>query len=107
MSAIKTHLYPLGVTVPFTGPSVAGGYFIWAALPGSLRASDLVPVALQDHRVRVAAGTLFRVQGDQAEDKNEFGSFIRLCFAWEPEEKLAEGVRRLASAIRQMIGQRT
>ncbi|KAL4774484.1 pyridoxal phosphate-dependent transferase [Aspergillus nidulans var. acristatus] len=107
MSAIKTHLYPLGVTVPFTGPSVAGGYFIWAALPGSLRASDLVPVALQDHGVRVAAGDLFRVQGDQAEDKNEFWSFIRLCFAWEPEEKLAEGVRRLACAIRQMIGQRT
>ncbi|KAL4987355.1 pyridoxal phosphate-dependent transferase [Aspergillus falconensis] len=103
MSAIQTHLYPLGVTLPFTGPSVAGGYFIWAALPGPLRASDLAPVALQDHGVRVAAGDLFRVQGDPTAGKNEFGSFVRLCFAWEPEERLAEGVQRLACAIRQMI----
>ncbi|KAL4973397.1 pyridoxal phosphate-dependent transferase [Aspergillus desertorum] len=107
MSAIQTLLYPLGVTLPFTGPSLVGGYFIWAALPGPLRASDLAPVALQEHGVRVAAGDLFRVQGDRAEGKNEFGSFVRLCFACESEEKLAEGVRRLACAIRQMIEQRT
>ncbi|KAL2838027.1 pyridoxal phosphate-dependent transferase [Aspergillus pseudoustus] len=102
MSAIEEHLLPLGVTLPFTGPSVAGGYFIWVALPGSLRASDLAPVALQEHYVKVAAGELFQVQRDPAVSNNEFGSYVRLCFAWEQEENLLEGVRRLGGAIRQM-----
>ncbi|KAI9370090.1 pyridoxal phosphate-dependent transferase [Aspergillus egyptiacus] len=103
MSAIKSYLLPLGVTLPFAGGPTAGGYFIWAALPGPLRASDVAPVALQEHRVRVAAGDLFRVQRDPEASKNEFGSYVRLCFAWEPEEKLAEGVRRFGCAIQQMI----
>ncbi|KAL2799694.1 pyridoxal phosphate-dependent transferase [Aspergillus keveii] len=102
MSAINEHLLPLGATLPFSGPSVAGGYFIWVALPGSLRASDLAPVALQEHRVKIAAGELFKVQRDPAVTRNEFGSYVRLCFAWEQEENLSEGVRRLGSAIRQM-----
>ncbi|KAL4917884.1 pyridoxal phosphate-dependent transferase [Aspergillus aurantiobrunneus] len=105
MSAIQTHLLPLDVTLPFTGPPDAGGYFIWAALPGSLRASTLAPVALQEHGVKIAEGDLFRVQRDPAASKNEFGSYVRLCFAWEQEEQLAEGVRRLGCAIRQMIEQ--
>jgi DNA-binding transcriptional MocR family regulator len=102
MSAINEHLLPLGATLPFSGPSVAGGYFIWVALPGSLRANDLAPVALQEHRVKIAAGELFQVQRDLGVTKNEFGSYVRLCFAWEQEENLAEGVRRLGYAIRQM-----
>ncbi|KAL4934325.1 pyridoxal phosphate-dependent transferase [Aspergillus undulatus] len=112
MSAIQTHLVPLGVTLPFTrssGPdtssvaALAGGYFIWAALPSPLRASDLAPVAQSEHLVKVAEGNLFRVQRDPATSKNEFGSYVRLCFAWEQEENLEEGVRRLGCAIRQMI----
>ncbi|KAL2823402.1 pyridoxal phosphate-dependent transferase [Aspergillus cavernicola] len=103
MSAIQDHLLPLGVTLPFAMTPATGGYFIWVALPGSLRASDVAPVALQAHRVKVAAGDLFRVEGDRAVSRNEFGSYVRLCFAWEQEDKLAEGVRRLGCAIRQMI----
>ncbi|KAL2820681.1 pyridoxal phosphate-dependent transferase [Aspergillus granulosus] len=105
MSAIEEHLLPLGATLPFAGPSVAGGYFIWVALPESLRASDLVPVALQEHHVKVAAGDLFQVQRDPARGRNQFGSFVRLCVAWEQEQHLAEGVRRLGRAIRQMTAQ--
>ncbi|KAL4787442.1 pyridoxal phosphate-dependent transferase [Aspergillus varians] len=103
MSAIQTHLLPLGVTIPFAGTPVVGGYFIWAALPEPLRASDLAPVALQEHGVKIAAGDLFQVQRDPVASKNEFGAYLRLCFAWEQEENLAEGVRRLGCAIRQMI----
>lgn len=104
MSAIRTHLLPLGVTLPFAAGSAesAGGYFIWVALPGSLRASEVAPVALQEHRVKVAEGDLFRVQRDSAVSENEFGSFVRLCFAWEQEEKLAEGVRRFGCAVQQV-----
>ncbi|KAL2863745.1 aminotransferase-like domain-containing protein [Aspergillus lucknowensis] len=102
MSAIQDHLLPLGVTLPFAGAPVAGGYFIWIALPGSLRASDLAQAALQQYRVKVAEGDIFRVQRDPAVRNNDFGSYVRLCFAWEREEDLAEGVRRLGCAIQQV-----
>ncbi|KAL4954265.1 pyridoxal phosphate-dependent transferase [Aspergillus filifer] len=118
LSAIRAHLFPLGVTLPFAEPSdpntskdqdpgayaVAGGYFVWAALPSPLKASDLAPVAQRDHLVKFADGDLFRVQRDPAAEKNDFGSFVRLCFAWEEEGKLEEGVRRLGRAIRQVMG---
>ncbi|KAF9890405.1 hypothetical protein FE257_006073 [Aspergillus nanangensis] len=97
MSAIREHLVPLGVTLPFSSSEIAGGYFVWAQLPAPLRASDL---DLLDQQVNVARGDLFRVQGDADTRTNTFDGYVRLCFAWESEENLTEGVRRLAEVVR-------
>ncbi|KKK18048.1 hypothetical protein ARAM_000742 [Aspergillus rambellii] len=102
MLAIHEHLLPLGVTIPFPASSVTGGYFIWLELPRSVRASDLAPAAGQNHGVRVAPGDLFGVQGDPTINPNEWNRFLRVCFAWESEEKLGEGIRRLGEAIRDL-----
>lgn len=102
MGAIREHLVPLGVTLP-PRPEVAGGYFIWVQLPDPLRANELAPVALQQQKVRVATGNLFQVQGDPSGGPDDFNRGVRLCFAWEHEDRLEEGVRRLASAVRRAL----
>lgn len=103
MSAVREHLLPLGVTLPSTSTEAVGGYFVWIQLPPPLRADELATIARQEHKVHVIAGNFFRVQGDPNTSKNDFDRGIRLCFAWEDEEKLAEGVRRLACAIRSAL----
>ncbi|GAB1200236.1 hypothetical protein APSETT444_009606 [Aspergillus pseudonomiae] len=103
MSAVREHLLPLGVTLPSTSPEVVGGYFVWIQLPPPLQSDDIATVALQEYKVNVIAGNRFRVQGDPDTTRNSFDRGIRLCFAWDHEEKLAEGVRRLACAIRSAL----
>ncbi|KAA8651645.1 uncharacterized protein ATNIH1004_000536 [Aspergillus tanneri] len=98
MGAIREYLLPLGVTLP-SASEVAGGYFIWVQLPAPLRAIELAAVALKEKKVRVATGNLFQVQGDPSAGPDDFDRGVRLCFAWEHEDKLVEGVRRFACAI--------
>ncbi|PYH83678.1 putative aminotransferase [Aspergillus uvarum CBS 121591] len=102
MFAISEHLVPLGVT-PLAPRGTAGGYFIWLQLPTPLRATELALLALREHDVEVAAGNMFRVQGDPVTDKNDFDNGMRLCIAWEDEDQLEEGVRRLGCAILQVL----
>ncbi|OJJ45636.1 hypothetical protein ASPZODRAFT_133493 [Penicilliopsis zonata CBS 506.65] len=108
MAAVKAHLLPLGVTLPSfadeqSTQAVAGGYFIWIKLPSPLRADELAAQALEKEEVRVAAGTLFRVGGDEKQEKvdaqNDFADCLRICFAWEEEQKIDEGIRRLGRLI--------
>lgn len=105
MGAIEKHLLPIGVTVPAQN-EVAGGYFIWAQLPEPLSAKTLAPVALRDRGVKVATGDIFQVQGDPSACPERLDRYVRLCFAWEDEEKLAEGVRRFSCAVRIALGQK-
>lgn len=102
MSAIQEHLLPLGVTLPSASElAVAGGYFIWLELPPPLRASDIAQLALQE-KVKVASGEIFQVQGDPA--RGRFERNLRICFAWEDERKLVEGIRKLGTVIRNYQG---
>ncbi|KAL5334906.1 pyridoxal phosphate-dependent transferase [Aspergillus crustosus] len=113
LAAIKEYLLPLKVTLPFTpltsrhgapgADTVSGGYFIWLALPQPLNASTLANHALTNHGVKIAEGDIFAVKGDTDMDRNDFSSFVRVCFAWEEEGRLVEGVRRLAGAVREML----
>lgn len=102
ISAIRAELVPLGAVL-LPSPVVVGGYFIWVKLPSPLSASDLAPFALQNHGVKIAPGGLFQVQGDLSFDNSTIDSCIRLCFAWEELENLAQGVSRLAEAMRALI----
>ncbi len=100
MEAIEQHLLPLGVTMAQVDREVVGGYFIWLTLPEPLDAGVVAAQAKKAENVVVAPGTLFGVAGNsKAED---FRREIRLCFSWEDEEKLGEGVERLARAVRRM-----
>lgn len=103
MNAIQEHLIPLGFRIPSLSLPIAGGYFIWIDLPDSLQASTLTEKALVDESLIIGSGTLFQVQGDPAEDRDDFEGSIRISFAWEEVDLLEEGVRRLADVARRML----
>jgi len=78
-----------------TWPSPRGGFFLWATLPAKLDANALIPRAVEQGVVYVA-GDAFFVNG-------EGHNFIRLSFSAPTPERIREGVRRLAAAIREEV----
>ncbi|KAK5454267.1 Valine--pyruvate aminotransferase [Exophiala xenobiotica] len=102
MDAIDTHLAPLGVRTHQAEDGVAGGYFVWLNLPANLAcdADHLCRRALEEEAVSVISGSKFTVDGDETVGKEAFNHNIRLCFAWEDEDLLQEGVARLARVVK-------
>ena len=114
--AIQNTLLPLGCTVPYLDPAhesalhaprtpdngsrIFGGYFVWVKLPKGVGATALTEAAKDDFDVLVASGKISEVLGD--EEAAGFDGHIRLCFSWEEEERMAEGVARLGRAIGKM-----
>lgn len=99
--AIEKHLIPLGVTMPEANQQeVAGGYFIWVSLPPSLNADQVTSRAKKEENLIVAPGTLFGVHGDAMGQGLE--SKLRLCYAYEDKNLLAEGIERLGNLIDRM-----
>ncbi|KAI0159698.1 pyridoxal phosphate-dependent transferase [Xylariaceae sp. FL1272] len=100
--AIQTHLQPLGVNHCGSGlidGKVYGGYFIWIKLPNGLSADAVTRVALAE-RLYVGSGTMFQVPDDR--QSTGIDNFLRLTFAYIPEEDLIEGIERLARVIRRV-----
>ena len=97
MATIDKHLIPLGVTLPQASRDVVGGYFIWLSLPAPLQAEEVAFFAKRDESLVIAPGPIFAVTGD--ENPVDLVSNVRICFAWEEEGKLAEGIRRLGQVI--------
>ncbi len=100
ISAIKDHLLPLGVTLPQASRDVVGGYFIWLSLPAPVQAEAVVVRAQQEENLIIAPGRIFAVYGD--ETAVDLERKVRVCFSWEQEAMLAEGIRRLAQVIGRM-----
>ena len=102
MRAISVHLLPLGFSLPQSSRSVIGGYFTWLTLPEKLKtaAQVLATRCREGENVIVAAGKIFEVPGDEAV---KFEGNIRLCWSWEEEERLEEGVRRIGVVARRML----
>jgi DNA-binding transcriptional MocR family regulator len=101
MSAIEEYLVPLDISVSkvsLSGKDVFGGYFIWFELPEGMSAARVATRAKEDQNLIVAHGNLFEVYGD--EDAVKFHRWIRVCFSWEDEEILEEGIRRLAEVVK-------
>lgn len=102
-------LAPLGVAVCKGGEvkeeggwgEVFGGYFVWLRLPGELGAEAVAERARREEELVVAPGRLFEVAGDEAAAR--FPGHVRLCFSWEEEENIVEGVERLGRVIRRML----
>ena len=97
VSAVEKHLTPLGVTLPQNPRQVMGGYFAWLELPGPLHAPEIAVAAQQDKDLLIAPGSASAVWGDEA--AVDLSRNIRLCFSWEDEENLIEGIERLARVI--------
>jgi DNA-binding transcriptional MocR family regulator len=100
MAAVKEYLLPLGLTMPQPDKNVAGGYFLWLTLPGSLNSTRIAGRAAREENLTVIAGPQFKVDGDEENEKARFEQALRLCYAWEDETLLEEGVIRLARVIR-------
>ena len=100
ISAIEEHLLPLGVTLPQRHRDVVGGYFIWLSLPAPLQAEEVAVYARREENLIIAPGPIFAVNGD--EEAVDLNGNVRVCFSWEEEAKLAEGIQRLARVISTM-----
>ncbi|RLL98076.1 hypothetical protein CFD26_105636 [Aspergillus turcosus] len=103
ISAIKERLCPLGVEIHAHGSDTlhAGGFFIWIKLPHPLTACNVTERALREENLIIGNGDLFVVPGDQPALYQD--QCLRLCFAWEDEGDLTEGVRRLEKVLVRMI----
>ena len=99
LSAIESHLLPLGFTLPQPDRDVLGGYFAWLRMPDVLEcdARSLAGRCLA-RGVIIAAGELFEVPGTGGQG-GRFGRHVRLCWAWEHGGLLAEGVRKIADVV--------
>lgn len=75
-----------------TWPAPKGGFFLWATLPEGLRCDRVLEVAVKQ-RVTFVVGTAFYVDGTG--DRQ-----MRLSFSAPTHERLREGVRRFAAAVR-------
>jgi DNA-binding transcriptional MocR family regulator len=82
---------------------VAGGYFLWVGLPKNISAKALAKRAKEEDNLIVAEGGLFEVPGDNVEKGTRFDDCIRLCFTFEEEERLGEGVERLGRTLGRML----
>ena len=104
MDAIEGHLVPLGVSVSkvsLEGKDVFGGYFIWFELPEGMSAERVAVWAKEKENLIVAQGDMFEVYGD--EEAVKFERWVRVCFAWEEEESLVEGIERLGWVVRDVL----
>jgi DNA-binding transcriptional MocR family regulator len=104
VEAVRQFLSSFGAKVRVEGEAgtdIYGGYFLWLELPSNGPDAKLVADrAKVEENLIVAPGTIFEVFGD--EDAARFPRNIRICFSWEEEEDVVEGVRRLGRVLQRM-----
>jgi len=97
LGAIRNVLVPLGIQVGGALDEVTGGYFISIKLPAHIDSKLLCDRAEREHGLLLACGKLFAVHGD--ENVASGNDFVRLCFAYEDECRLVDGIKRMAVLI--------
>jgi 2-aminoadipate transaminase len=78
-----------------TWPAPRGGFFLWAALPESIDTDALLTRALH-HQVVYVAGSAFYVDARRSH-------CVRLSFSAPTHERIEEGIRRFAVAVREEL----
>ena len=101
MNAVQEHLVPLGFRLPQSDRDVVGGYFTWLLLPEGLKAEQLGQRCMKENVV-IATGKIFEVPGDE---KVKFEKHVRLCWAWEDEWKLEEGMKRIGEVAKRVLAE--
>jgi 2-aminoadipate transaminase len=74
-----------------TWPAPKGGFFLWVTLPAGQHDTELLPRAIA-HGVVFVTGSAFFVDGSGHDT-------IRLSFSAPPDDRITEGVTRLAAAL--------
>ncbi len=83
---------------PETATATFGGYFLWCRLRrADMSATEVAARARKMENLIVPPGPSFAVKGDEATAL--FDDHFRLSFAWEDEDRLVEGVQRLARVL--------
>lgn len=105
MGAIERYILPVAAGITIQKSSLAkadiyGGYFVWFSLPEGFEAKTVAERALKEENLVVAHGNMFEVRGDEGSAK--FDREVRLCFSWEEEKDLEEGVRRLGDVLKRI-----
>lgn len=109
MRAVHEHLDRFGIEVMDSnvtegGDEVYGGYFVWITFPEGPASQDIAKRAMDDENLIVSPGELFEVKGD--EKSVRFSKSIRLCFSWEEEDDIVEGVSRLGRVVESLWAER-
>lgn len=104
--AIKEYLYPLGVRIISDGDNkVAGGFFLYISFASCMSpGSKIAQVALEEFNLKIAPGAIFSVPDDLSSKErgdDSYGNVARLCWAWNEEAALVDGIKRLGEAINQ------
>ncbi|KAJ5887947.1 aminotransferase [Penicillium taxi] len=110
MGAIEKYLVPLGVTVgsgtDYDSRGMAGGFFTYISFEKCGINTDIIaPIALHAYNLQIAPGHIFAVPDDPSSKERtikSYGKGARLCWAWHEEEKLVEGILRLATVIKSL-----
>ncbi|KAK3391108.1 aminotransferase [Podospora didyma] len=85
------------------GKGMFGGYFLWLTLPeGGPDAATVAEWAKQEENLIVAEGAVFEVIGQEGGEAIRFPRNIRICYSWEEEEDVVEGVKRLERVLRRV-----
>lgn len=90
IEAIEREFPPV---VQFTRPQ--GGLFLWVVLPEQLNARDLLARCLERQVAFVPGGSFFPNGGRE--------NTLRLNFSNMPEDRIAEGIRRMGLALREFL----
>lgn len=98
LHAVKTFLVTLGVEVGGARSRVDGGYFISVRLPAGIDSDAMCHRAERELGLLLASGTLFAVHGDEGRVSGR--DFVRLCFAYEEESRLVEGIQRITMLLK-------
>lgn len=85
---------PAGVR--FSRP--AGGLFLWVELPDEINSRELLSRCLEHNVAFVPGGSFFPARNRE--------NTLRLNFSNMPEERIVEGVRRMAVAVREMMAEK-
>ncbi|QUH23877.1 PLP-dependent aminotransferase family protein [Methanobacterium alkalithermotolerans] len=91
MLSLMDEYFPEGVT--YTRPE--GGMFLWVTLPSGISSRELFDLALKD-KVAFVPGEAFYTGG-------EVDNTFRLNFSNSNNEKIEEGIKRLARAIKKLM----
>jgi DNA-binding transcriptional MocR family regulator len=111
-SAIEEYLRPIGVNIDIgrlynlsagdDTEQVMGGFFIYITFPEGIAADDVAAVALKDYNLRFLASGAMRVRGSKGRSNEALLSRgARICWAWEEEDMLIEGVKRIANVLKE------
>ena len=84
--------FPEGIT--FTYPE--GGLFTWVTLPEGMDAKELMPKVLAKNVAYVPGGPFYPHGGH--------ANHFRLNYSNMPEDRIVEGIKRLAEVLKEKIG---